>query len=85
MSKKDKVFSFVEGLKLWAKVKFYEQRIQDFSTAYGTVELQFDLSNDQSQDERQNQTYVFGGNKNYRPNSSKGGGGDKLECRGEES
>ena len=29
MSKKDKVFCFVEGLKLWARTKLYEQKVQD--------------------------------------------------------
>ena len=27
MSETHKVFSFVEGLKLWAKIKLYEQRV----------------------------------------------------------
>lgn len=44
-----------------------------------------DLSNDQSQDERRNQSFVSGGNRSYRPNSSKDGGGNILGGRGEES
>ncbi|KAA0042050.1 RNA-directed DNA polymerase-like protein [Cucumis melo var. makuwa] len=29
-----KVFSFVEGMKPWAKTKLYEQRVQDLTSAY---------------------------------------------------
>ncbi|KAA0061385.1 reverse transcriptase [Cucumis melo var. makuwa] len=49
MSKKDKVFCFVEGLKPWANTKLYEQRVQDLTSVYAAVEQLFDLSND-SQD-----------------------------------
>ena len=33
MFEKDKVFSFFERLKLWAKAMLYEQIFQDLSTA----------------------------------------------------
>ena len=52
MSEKDKVFDFVEGLKSWAKIKFYEQRVQDLSTTYATVERLFDLNINQPQETR---------------------------------
>ena len=44
MFEKDKVFSFVEGLKPWMKTKFYEQRVQNIFKAYSVVERLFDLS-----------------------------------------
>ena len=34
MTEKDKIFSFVEGLKPWARTKLYEQRVQDLASAY---------------------------------------------------
>ena len=46
MLEKDKVFSFVEGLKSWAKTKLYEQRVQDLTLTYAVVEQLFDLSSD---------------------------------------
>ena len=68
MFEKDKVFSFVEGLKSWVKMKLYEQRVQDHSTPYAIVKRLFDLSIDQHQEIRRNQTSASGENKNYRPN-----------------
>ena len=44
MSKKDKVFSFVEGFKSRAKTKIYKQRVQDLSMTYAKVKQLFDLS-----------------------------------------
>ena len=38
MSEKDKGFSFVEELKPWDKTKLYEQKVQDLSTTYATIE-----------------------------------------------
>ena len=46
MIEKDKIFSFVEGLKPWARTKLYEQKVQDLVSAYATAERLFDLSND---------------------------------------
>ena len=45
MSEKDKVFCFIEGLKLWAKTKLYEQRVQDLTSTYTATERFFDLFN----------------------------------------
>ena len=44
----------------------------------------FDLSIDQPLEIGQNQASASGENKNYRPNSPKGGGSDRLEGREEE-
>ena len=38
MSKKDKIFYFVEGLKPWAKSKLYEQLVQELFIAYIAAE-----------------------------------------------
>ncbi|KAA0042036.1 uncharacterized protein E5676_scaffold306G002780 [Cucumis melo var. makuwa] len=76
MSKKHKVFCFVEGLKPWAKTKLYEQRVQDLTSAYAAAERLFDLAND-SQDVRRHPSSSSGGNKNNHPSSPKTTGGDK--------
>ena len=62
--------------------KITEQMVQDLSMAYTTAKHLFNLRNNQSQDARWNQASVNGGNRNYRPNSPKGGRGDRLEGRG---
>ncbi|KAA0051690.1 uncharacterized protein E6C27_scaffold60G00710 [Cucumis melo var. makuwa] len=73
MSKKDKVFCFVEGLKPWAKTKLYEQRVQDLTSA--AAERLFDLSN-KSQDARRHPSSSSGGSRNNRSSSPKTMGGD---------
>ncbi|KAA0061806.1 uncharacterized protein E6C27_scaffold89G00260 [Cucumis melo var. makuwa] len=81
MSKKDKVFCFVEGLKSWAEAKLYEQRVQDLTSAYAAVERLFDLTSD-SQDVRRHQSSSPGRNRNSRPSYPKAVGGD--ECPGKD-
>ncbi|KAA0063135.1 reverse transcriptase [Cucumis melo var. makuwa] len=68
MSKKDKVFCFVKWLKLWAKAKLYEQRVQDVTSVYAAGERLFDFSND-SQDVRCHLSSSSEGNKNNCPSS----------------
>ena len=46
MSEKEKIFSFVEGLKSWAKTKLYKQRVQDLTSTYAVAERLFNLSSD---------------------------------------
>ncbi|KAA0046982.1 uncharacterized protein E6C27_scaffold230G001680 [Cucumis melo var. makuwa] len=70
MSEKDKVFYFVEGLKLWARAKLYEQRAQDLTSAYAAAELLFDLTSD-TQDVRRHKSSSPGRNRNSRPSSPK--------------
>ena len=60
MFEKDKVLCLVKELKSWAKAKFYKERVKDNSTTYTTTVRLFDLSNDQSQDERWIQTSTSG-------------------------
>ena len=51
---------------------------------YAIVERMFDLSFNQLQEIRQNQVFVSGENKNYRPNSLKCGGSNELKGGGRE-
>ena len=70
MTEKDKIFSFVEGLKPWAKTKLYEQRVQDLASAYAIAERLFDLSDD-TQETRRRQSSSLERDRNGRPNSPK--------------
>ncbi|KAA0065649.1 uncharacterized protein E5676_scaffold772G00170 [Cucumis melo var. makuwa] len=72
-------FLFVEGLKLWARAKLYEQRVQDLTSAYAAAERLFDLTSN-SQDVRRHQCSSPGRNRNSRPSSPKAVEGD--ECPG---
>ena len=67
MTEKDKIFSFVEGLKPWARTKLYEQKVQDLVSAYATAERLFDLSSD-VQETRRQQSSSPGRDRNNRPN-----------------
>ncbi|XP_011658421.2 uncharacterized protein LOC105435997 [Cucumis sativus] len=68
MTEKDKIFSFVEGLKPWARTKLYEQKVQDLVSAYATTEHLFDLSSD-VQEKRRHQSSSPRRDRNSRPNS----------------
>ncbi|KAA0043570.1 reverse transcriptase [Cucumis melo var. makuwa] len=81
MLEKDKVFSFVKGMKPWARAKLYEQRVQDLASVYAAAERLFDLTSD-SQDVRRHQSSSPGRNRNSRPSSPKAVGGD--ECPGKD-
>ena len=70
MTEKDKIFSFVEGLKPWARTKLYEQRVQDLASAYAIAERLFDLSDD-TQETRRHQSSSPGRDRNGQPNSPK--------------
>ncbi|KAA0053169.1 uncharacterized protein E5676_scaffold1775G00050 [Cucumis melo var. makuwa] len=87
MSKKDKVFFFVEGLKPWARAKLYEQRVQDLTSAYAATEQLFDLTSD-SQDVRRHQSSSPERNRNSRSSSPQTAGGEKCpgkDCRSHQS
>ncbi|KAA0062128.1 reverse transcriptase [Cucumis melo var. makuwa] len=68
ISKKDKVFCFIEGLKLWAKTKFYEQKVQDLASAFAVAERLFDCGGDQGS-QKKNVTTPNPQNRISKPNS----------------
>ncbi|TYK13637.1 uncharacterized protein E5676_scaffold299G001440 [Cucumis melo var. makuwa] len=47
MLEKDKVFCFVEGLKLWSRTKLYEQKVQDLASALADAERLFEYGGEQ--------------------------------------
>ena len=58
MTEKDKIFSFVEGLKPWAMTKLYKQKVQDLASAYALAERLFDLSGDSQETRRHQSSYL---------------------------
>lgn len=59
MSKKDKIFCFVEGLKPWVKTKLYEQKIQDLASALTVVERLLDYNCEQAPQKEECYTTEF--------------------------
>ena len=47
MSKKDKVFFFIKGLKLWPRIKLYEKKVQDLAFALVVSKILLDYSSNQ--------------------------------------
>lgn len=45
MSEKDKLFSFLEGLKPWARTELHRQRVQDLASAQAAAECLLDYNN----------------------------------------
>ncbi|PIN12320.1 hypothetical protein CDL12_15071 [Handroanthus impetiginosus] len=70
MSEKDKLFTFMEVLKPWARTELQRQRVADVSTAMGAAERLLDY-NPEAQHESQPKG---GGMRTFKPNPSKGGG-----------
>ncbi|KAL0427419.1 UNVERIFIED_CONTAM: hypothetical protein Slati_2916700 [Sesamum latifolium] len=76
MSKKDKLFTFMEGLKPWARVNLQRQRVTDLGSAMAAAERLTDFASETRKDRQttsnpvQNKT---GGAKSFRSNSNRGG------------
>ena len=80
MTEKDRIFSFVEGLKPWARTKLYEQRVQDLVSTYATVERLFNMSS-VTQEMRRHQSSSLGRDRNNRPNSPEAVSGNRSPGR----
>ncbi|KAL0402122.1 UNVERIFIED_CONTAM: hypothetical protein Slati_4242100 [Sesamum latifolium] len=80
MSEKDKLFTFMEGLKSWARVELQRQRLTDLGSAMTVAERLTDFA---SETWRNRQTMPSpvqnkaGGAKSFRSNSNRGGGDRK--------
>ncbi|KAL0385689.1 UNVERIFIED_CONTAM: hypothetical protein Sradi_2963200 [Sesamum radiatum] len=76
MSEKDKLFTFMEGLKPWARLELQRQRVTDLGSAMTAAER---LTNFASKTRRDRQTMPSppqnkaGGAKSFRSNSNRGG------------
>ncbi|KAL0439055.1 UNVERIFIED_CONTAM: hypothetical protein Slati_2388500 [Sesamum latifolium] len=77
MSEKDKLFTFMEGLKPWARLELQRQRVTDLGSAMTAAECLTDFASGTRKDRQttrnplQNKT---GGAKSFRSNSNRGGG-----------
>ncbi|KAL0395007.1 UNVERIFIED_CONTAM: hypothetical protein Slati_4466900 [Sesamum latifolium] len=84
MSEKDKLFTFMEGLKPWARLELQRQRVTDLGSAMTAVEHLTDFVLETRKDRQtmpnpvQNKT---GGAKSFRSNSNRGGGDRKPHAQ----
>ncbi|KAL0414376.1 UNVERIFIED_CONTAM: hypothetical protein Sradi_1639300 [Sesamum radiatum] len=81
MSEKDKLFTFMDGLKPWARIELQRQRVTDLGSAMTAAER---LTNFASETRRDRQTAPSpaenkaGGAKSFRSNSNRGEGDRKA-------
>ncbi len=81
MSEKDKIFSFLEGLKPWARQELQRQGVQDLASAQAAAERLTDYAEDSRKNQANTSTINPGGKKNggNKPWQTKSGGGDKTQ------
>ncbi|KAL0379216.1 UNVERIFIED_CONTAM: hypothetical protein Sradi_3227100 [Sesamum radiatum] len=84
MSEKDKLFTFMEGLKQWARLELQRQWVIDLGSAMTAVERLTDFASKTRRDRQttpsptQNKT---NGAKSFRSNSNRGGGDRKPHAQ----
>ena len=80
MSEEDKLFDFLEGLKLWARTELQRQRVQDMATAQTATECLTDYTTESTQPKKTQPNAPSSSNsgkKPRKPGQSKSGGADK--------
>ncbi|KAL0451720.1 UNVERIFIED_CONTAM: hypothetical protein Slati_1150100 [Sesamum latifolium] len=80
MSEKDKLFTFMEGLKPWARLVLQRQRVTDLGSAMAATERLTDFTSETRKDRQMTSNSVqnkIGGAKSFRSNSNRGGGDRK--------
>ncbi|KAL0401398.1 UNVERIFIED_CONTAM: hypothetical protein Slati_4169700 [Sesamum latifolium] len=80
MSEKDKLFTFMEGLKPWARVELQRQWVTDLGSAMTAAERLINFTSETQRDRQTTPNPVqnkAGGVKSFRSNSNRGGGGRK--------
>ncbi|KAL0368713.1 UNVERIFIED_CONTAM: hypothetical protein Scaly_1090200 [Sesamum calycinum] len=84
MSEKDKLFTFMEGLKPWARLELQRQRVTDLGSAMAAAERLTDFNPENRKDRQttpspsQNKP---GGARSFRSNSNRGGGDRKPHAQ----
>ncbi|KAL0288488.1 UNVERIFIED_CONTAM: hypothetical protein Sangu_2656100 [Sesamum angustifolium] len=84
MSEKDKLFTFMEGLKPWARLELQRQRVIDLGSAMAAAERLTDFNPENRKDRQttpspsQNKP---GGARSFRSNSNRGGGDRKPHAQ----
>ncbi|KAL2224126.1 UNVERIFIED_CONTAM: Retrovirus-related Pol polyprotein from transposon, partial [Sesamum indicum] len=81
MSEKDKLFTFMEGLKPWARLELQRQRVTDLGSAMAAAERLTDFNPEGRRDRQTTPGPVQnkpGGAKSFKSNSNRGGGDRKA-------
>ncbi|KAL0433231.1 UNVERIFIED_CONTAM: hypothetical protein Slati_2657400 [Sesamum latifolium] len=84
ISEKDKLFTFMEGLKPWARVELQRQRVTDLGSAMTAAERLTDFASETRRDRQTTPSPVqnkAGGAKSFRSNSNRGGGDRKPHAQ----
>ncbi|KAL0454956.1 UNVERIFIED_CONTAM: hypothetical protein Slati_0834800 [Sesamum latifolium] len=84
MSEKDKLFTFMEGLKPWARVELQRQQVTDLGSAMTAAERLTDFASETRRDRKTTPGPVqnkAGGVKSLRSNSNRGGGDRKPHAQ----
>ncbi|KAL0453870.1 UNVERIFIED_CONTAM: hypothetical protein Slati_1365100 [Sesamum latifolium] len=84
MSEKDKLFTFMEGLKPWARVELQCQRVTDLGSAMTAAERLTDFASETRRDRQTTPNPVqnkVGGAKSFRSNSNRDGGDRKPHAQ----
>ncbi|KAL0413699.1 UNVERIFIED_CONTAM: hypothetical protein Sradi_1571600 [Sesamum radiatum] len=77
MSEKDKLFTFMEGLKPWARLELQRQRVTDLGSAMTAAERLTDFASETRKDRQTTPSPTqnkAGGAKSFRSNSNRSGG-----------
>ncbi|KAL0311788.1 UNVERIFIED_CONTAM: RNA-directed DNA polymerase [Sesamum radiatum] len=80
MSEKDKLFTFMEGLKPWARIELQRQRVTDLGSAMTAAERLTDFASETRRDRQTTPSPAqnkAGGAKSFRNNSNRGGATEK--------
>ncbi|KAL0355411.1 UNVERIFIED_CONTAM: hypothetical protein Sradi_3988000 [Sesamum radiatum] len=80
MSENDKLFTFMEGLKSWARLELQRQQVTDLGSAMAATERLTDFASETQKDRQTTSSPVqnkAGGAKSFRNNSNRGGGDRK--------
>ncbi|KAL0409134.1 UNVERIFIED_CONTAM: hypothetical protein Sradi_1847800 [Sesamum radiatum] len=84
MSEKDKLFTFMEGLKPWARIELQRQRVTDLGSAMTAAERLTDFALETRRDRQTTPSPAqnkAGGAKSFRSNSNRGGGDRKPHAQ----
>ncbi|XP_022866547.1 uncharacterized protein LOC111386316 [Olea europaea var. sylvestris] len=74
MSEKDKLFTFMEGLKPWTRTELQRQKVTDLCTAMGAAECLSDYQTESRKNRPSGSNQAIGGgNRPYRPSSNPNG------------
>ncbi|KAL0378358.1 UNVERIFIED_CONTAM: hypothetical protein Sradi_3141300 [Sesamum radiatum] len=80
MSEKEKLFTFMKDLKLWARLKLQRQQVTDLESAMAVAERLTDFASETRKDRQTTSSPVqnkTSGVKSFRSNSNRGGGDRK--------